>query len=52
MDQGILIGFNLWLRKLLKIEKDKKIFATIAFGYPAVKFRNKVLGKQMPFQWN
>ena len=40
------------LRKLLKIGKDEKIYGTIVLGYPAVKFRNKVVGKQMPIQWN
>jgi hypothetical protein len=40
------------LRKLLKIGKDKKIFATIALGYPEVKFKNKVIGRQMLIQWN
>lgn len=40
------------LRKLLKIAKDEKIFGTIALGYPAVRFKNKVIGKQMPIQWN
>ena len=40
------------LKKLLKIGKDEKIFATIALGYPAVRFRNKVIGKRMPIQWN
>jgi len=40
------------LRKLLKIGKDEKIFATIALGYPAVRFNNKVIGKRMPIQWN
>ena len=40
------------LRKLLKIDKDEKIFGTMALGYPSVKFRNKVVGKKIPIQWN
>jgi len=40
------------LRKLLKIVKDEKIFGTMALGYPSVKFRNKVVGKKIPIQWN
>jgi len=40
------------LRKLLKIGKDEKVYGTIAIGYPAIKFKNKVVGKQIPIQWN
>jgi nitroreductase len=40
------------LRKLLKIRKDEKIFGTIALGSPAVTYENKVVGKQIPVQWN
>jgi len=40
------------VRKLLRLRKNEKIFGTIALGYPAVRFRNKVNGKQMTIQWN
>jgi nitroreductase/NAD-dependent dihydropyrimidine dehydrogenase PreA subunit len=40
------------IRKLLRLSKQEKIFGTIAIGHPAVRFRNKVNGKQMIIQWN
>lgn len=40
------------LRKTLKIKSSEKIFGTIALGYPAVKFTNKITGKQIRMQWN
>jgi nitroreductase len=40
------------VRNLLGLEKHKKIFATMGLGYPAIKFRNKVVGKKMKIQWN
>ncbi len=48
----IILNRSNSLRKLIKIVKDEKIFATIALGYPAIRFKNKVIGKQMPIQWN
>ena len=39
-------------RKLLGIKKSEKIFGTLTLGYPAVKFRNKVIGKKINIQWN
>jgi nitroreductase len=53
-----LVGNQMFLnrsktfRHLLKIEKHEKVFATIGLGYPAKKFRNKVIGKQMRIQWS
>ena len=40
------------IRNLLGLEKHERIFGTIAIGYPSVKFRNKVNGKQSNIQWN
>jgi nitroreductase len=48
----IILNRSKSLRKLLKIRKDEKIFGTITLGYPAVRFKNKVVGKQIPIQWN
>jgi nitroreductase/NAD-dependent dihydropyrimidine dehydrogenase PreA subunit len=53
-----LVGNQMFLnrskafRHLLKMEQHEKIFATMGMGYPAKKFRNKVIGKQMRIQWN
>jgi nitroreductase/NAD-dependent dihydropyrimidine dehydrogenase PreA subunit len=40
------------IRNLLGLKKYERIFGTIAIGYPSVKFRNKVNGKQINIQWN
>lgn len=40
------------LRKLIKLTKYEKIFGTMAIGYPAVRFSNKVNGKKIHIQWN
>jgi NAD-dependent dihydropyrimidine dehydrogenase PreA subunit/nitroreductase len=39
-------------RKLLGFEKNDHIVGTLLLGYPAMKFRNKVVGKKMIIQWN
>jgi nitroreductase len=39
-------------RKMLGLKKDERIYGTLTLGYPAVKFRNKVTGKQIKVQWN
>jgi len=48
----MILNRSKFLRNFLKIGNDEKIFATIALGYPAVRFKNKVNGKRMPIQWN
>ena len=54
----ILVGNQMILnrsrrvRKLLRLRNNEKIFGTIAIGHPAIRFRNKVNGKQMVIQWN
>jgi len=40
------------VRTLLRLTKNEKVFGTIAIGHPAVRFRNKVNGKQVTIQWN
>ncbi|MBN2349399.1 MAG: nitroreductase family protein [Bacteroidales bacterium] len=40
------------LRNTLDLGNTEKIFGTITLGYPAIKFRNKVVGKHMDIQWN
>lgn len=53
-----LVGNQMFLNRskaiklLLNLERNEKIFATIGMGYPAKKFRNKVIGKKMRIQWN
>ena len=39
------------IRQQLGLGKHERLFGTMAIGYPAVKFRNKVNGKLMPVQW-
>lgn len=40
------------IRNLLGLKKSEKIFAIMGLGYPAIKFKNKVIGKKMTIQWN
>ena len=52
-----LVGNQMFLnnrnfRKNIGLRKDERIYATMALGYPAIKFRNKVNGKKMSIQWN
>jgi len=53
-----LVGNQMFLnrskicRDLLRLKRNEKIFGTMAMGYPLVKFRNKVVGKQIDIQWN
>lgn len=50
---GNLIIFNSdgEIRRLLCLKRSERIFAIAGFGYPAVRFRNKVLGRSMNLQW-
>jgi len=43
---------NRAFRRSLGLSKRERIYGTILLGYPAVRFRNKVLGKQIRIQWN
>ncbi|UCC65518.1 MAG: nitroreductase family protein, partial [Anaerolineae bacterium] len=38
-------------RRLLGLGKGERILATLYLGHPAVTFRNKVRGKEMPLTW-
>jgi nitroreductase/NAD-dependent dihydropyrimidine dehydrogenase PreA subunit len=38
-------------RRLLGLGKGERILATLYLGHPAVTFRNKVRGKEMPVMW-
>jgi NAD-dependent dihydropyrimidine dehydrogenase PreA subunit/nitroreductase len=43
---------NKKFKKLIGLKRSERINGTLLLGYPAIKFRNKVLGKQIPIQWN
>ena len=43
---------NKAFRESLGLSKGERIYGTILLGYPAIRFRNKVLGKQIRIQWN
>jgi NAD-dependent dihydropyrimidine dehydrogenase PreA subunit/nitroreductase len=48
----MILNRNRDFKKSIGLDKHEKIFATITMGYPAVKFRNKVIGKSINIQWN
>lgn len=50
-NQMILNG-NKQFKKSIGLARNEKIYGTIALGYPAVRFRNKVAGKKIWIQWN
>jgi ferredoxin len=39
-------------RRSLGLSKRDRIYGTILLGYPAIRFRNKVAGKQIGIHWN
>ncbi|MBN1273219.1 MAG: nitroreductase family protein [Candidatus Aminicenantes bacterium] len=43
---------NKKVRRRLGLKKHERIFGFMGVGYPAVKFSNKVRGREMPVQWN
>jgi NAD-dependent dihydropyrimidine dehydrogenase PreA subunit/nitroreductase len=53
-----LVGNQMFLnrsrqfRRLLGLKKKEKIFAAMGIGYPAIKFRNIVSGRELKIQWN
>ncbi len=52
-----LVGNQMFLnnknfRKSIGLKRNERIYATMALGYPSVKFRNKVNGKHIGIQWN
>jgi nitroreductase len=40
------------VRERLALARHERIFGTLGLGYPAVRFRNKVEGRELPMQWN
>jgi ferredoxin len=40
------------VRERLRLERHECIWGTLLLGYPAVRFRNKVRGKELRLQWN
>lgn len=47
----MILNRNSIFRKMIGLNKNEKIFGTITMGYPAVRFRNKVKGKNIGIQW-
>lgn len=50
-NQMILNG-NKKFRKLIGLNKNDRIYGTLLVGYPAIRFRNKVIGKKIRIDWN
>ncbi len=54
----ILVGNQMFLnkngklKKILGISKKEVIYGMLGIGYPAVKFRNKIMGRKFDIQWN
>ncbi|MEI6751544.1 MAG: nitroreductase family protein [Paludibacter sp.] len=48
----LILNGNKQFKKSVGINRDEKIYGTIALGFPAVRFRNKVTGKKIKIQWN
>ena len=47
----MFLNRNRSIRKLIGLKKYERIYGTMAIGYPAIKFRSKVEGKQFKMQW-
>jgi NAD-dependent dihydropyrimidine dehydrogenase PreA subunit/nitroreductase len=50
-NQKIMNGNKLF-RKALKLKKNDQIRGAMGIGYPKVKFKNKVEGRNIDIQWN
>ncbi len=48
----MVLNSNKKFKRLIGLDKNEKIFGAITMGHPAIKFRNKVLGKKIKIQWN
>ena len=48
----MILNRNNNFKRRTGITKNEKIFGTITIGYPAVRFKNKVNGKNIDIQWN
>ena len=49
---NMLINRSAKTRKTLGIKGNESIYAALAVGFQAKKFRNKITGRQMPSSWN
>ena len=52
MGNQIVLNHNKIFRSLVGLTHHEKIFGTITMGYSYLKFRKKVMGKNIPVQWN
>ena len=48
----MILDSNRKFKRLMGLDRSEKIFGAITMGHPAIKFKNKVLGKQIKIQWN
>lgn len=48
----MILNANRKFKGIIGLDKNEKIFGAITMGYSTIKFRNKVLGKQINIQWN
>jgi nitroreductase len=47
----LLINPQRAARQMLGLRRGERILAALYLGYPAVRFRNKVEGKELPVEW-
>jgi hypothetical protein len=47
----IALDRNRSAREYLGLQKHEHILGTLLFGYPAVKFKNRMMGKMLDIQW-
>ncbi len=48
----LILNGNKQFKKSIGLTHYEKIYGTLALGYPAVRFKNKVTGKRINIQWN
>jgi nitroreductase len=48
----MFIDKNRAVRRQLGLGRHERIFGALNMGYPAIRFSNKVGGKELPIQWN
>jgi nitroreductase len=48
----MILNDNNKFRTTINLNKNERIYGTILMGYPAIKFRNKVIGKKIRINWN
>ena len=47
----VMLDRNRRARKMLGLKKHEHILGAVQIGYPAVRFKNKVEGKNLPIKW-